>query len=708
MRLLSLKLTDFISHKSSEIAFKERQNLLIDGKSGQGKSALCEALVWALYGVGRLDNRSLIRYGQKQAKVVLSVQSDGSTFQVRRSITSKGKHDLEVVEISPSGKEIPVKTAGIRETQEFIERELVGSSYQLFINSVVHLQDGQESFVRQNARKRKDLLMELAKSQNMDILYGKVRDRLTEIKSEIQANGGQLEVYAIVVEKSKALADRYGSLKSELADAERDAKTLEAEVLARHALGETVSQLEVRIGEIEKILDDYMSSITKTSELASSISKSLSDMPDDSARIAELKSRSEGLSEDRDARDRLLAMKEKADLWHVSQAKIEAMAPRDEGLQARIDEINMQLFRLLSRKIDDCPETGKPCALIRAEQDMRSSELTERLKLEQGRLAEYESGMRELAEKKAALGDVPPFSQDGLKRLSDLSKTIAEKESVLIELSKVQEGKERAKLKEELYRAEAKMAELSQAHLKHLEEHKTLSERHAELREQYAKSEHVIREHSDASERLSKLRIDFSMAEDAKVELSEGKKAVDALKEKNATLEYQAECLELLKGAFSPTGITAMVLDHVLPRLESRINDILGRLSDFRVKLDTQKENVSGDKLIEGLFISILNERDEEFDFDGYSGGERLKVTVAISEALAEMQKSEFRVLDELFIGLDEESTERFAEIMVELNDRFEQLICISHLRSIKDMMPEKVYVIKKNGISKLNFKKHG
>ena len=102
------------------------------------------------------------------------------------------------------------------------------------------------------------------------------------------------------------------------------------------------------------------------------------------------------------------------------------------------------------------------------------------------------------------------------------------------------------------------------------------------------------------------------------------------------------------------------------------------------------------------MFINIFNELGEQFEFGSYSGGEKLKITVAISEALASLQKCGFRIFDELFIGLDEESTEHFAVVMDQLQEKFKQILCISHLRNIKDLFDKKVEIIKINGASKV------
>jgi DNA repair exonuclease SbcCD ATPase subunit len=192
-----------------------------------------------------------------------------------------------------------------------------------------------------------------------------------------------------------------------------------------------------------------------------------------------------------------------------------------------------------------------------------------------------------------------------------------------------------------------------------------------------------------------KLAISEKVSEDIKV----AKKEIEAIEKKNVALQDEFDSLAAVKDAFSQTGIKSVVIDYIIPRLEDKINNILGQLSDFKVLLSTTRDGANKN-VVEGLFISIKNELGEEFDFTNYSGGERLKVIVAISEALSELQNVGFRILDELFIGLDEDSIEGFSSIMAKLYDRFNQMICISHLRTIKDMFDDRITVLKNNGTS--------
>jgi DNA repair exonuclease SbcCD ATPase subunit len=205
------------------------------------------------------------------------------------------------------------------------------------------------------------------------------------------------------------------------------------------------------------------------------------------------------------------------------------------------------------------------------------------------------------------------------------------------------------------------------------------------------------------TEELQKIISSLDNLEYINSEIAEKKDLISNIEKENSKINNEIELLTLIKTAFGSSGVKTIVIDYIIPQFEERINEILSRLSDFRIELETNRKDVSGEKDIDGLFINIYNESSEKFDFDSYSGGERLKIIVAISEALAEIQNFGFRILDELFIGLDEESIDSFAEVVNKLQDRFSQLICISHLRTIKDSFSDRITVNKINGISTIS-----
>jgi DNA repair exonuclease SbcCD ATPase subunit len=196
---------------------------------------------------------------------------------------------------------------------------------------------------------------------------------------------------------------------------------------------------------------------------------------------------------------------------------------------------------------------------------------------------------------------------------------------------------------------------------------------------------------------------DIRTAQDATVELLGISEQLKKLELTNSSVTENIKALTALKESFGQKGIPAVVVDYMVPKLEESINAILSQLSDFRMRIDTQRKNSSGDGIVEGLFLTIYNESGEEFDFDSYSGGQKLKITVAISEALAGLQKVGFRIMDETFTALDEDSTDEFVEVMEKLQAQFKQIICITHLRNVKDLFSEKITVTRTDGLSKIN-----
>jgi exonuclease SbcC len=65
----------------------------ISGPNGAGKSTIVEALTFALYGRStaterkELGNEAIIRDGQDDARVAVTFEKDGQTYQVERTAT---------------------------------------------------------------------------------------------------------------------------------------------------------------------------------------------------------------------------------------------------------------------------------------------------------------------------------------------------------------------------------------------------------------------------------------------------------------------------------------------------------------------------------------------------------------------------------------------------------------------------------------------
>ena len=204
-----------------------------------------------------------------------------------------------------------------------------------------------------------------------------------------------------------------------------------------------------------------------------------------------------------------------------------------------------------------------------------------------------------------------------------------------------------------------------------------------------------------ATNELTSLKAVMIGVAKAKEKIVAAKNAID--KERIKLVEYTEKegKLEAIKAAFGSQGIKTVVIDYILPRLEERVNITLGKLSDFQIRLDTQRPKADGEGVVEGMFITIINDVGEELPYESYSGGEKLRITVAVQEALASLGKQiGFRFFDETIFALDSNTEEKFVRVLCGLIKDFPQVMLVSHLDSVKTLFDKKITVYKHNGNS--------
>jgi len=682
--LRQLNIKDFLSHKDTSIVFKDGDKVLLDGVSGSGKSSIIDALIWALYGVGRVENRNLVRKGSKETVVVLDLfdTETEDTYSIRRSASATGKHTINVHKSTEDPTVmLEVGTGGVKDTQRWIERDLLHASYELFINSVAYPQGNKESFVNASSARRKELLLEILKTEDIAVYAEQTKNIIRTIEWDSAAANARsvaIEVQTASINlrlaEEATLQEKKDRLTSGVSTGEKvfeEARKDLEKALATNAESSKIEPLQTQLSNIKGRVDritseafpEGMVPVEHINETIGAAETKLSEIGDETLIESDLLS---GLE------------------WTNQRNSLLSERPPVRDWDSEIGELEARLHKHVMEQ-PDCP-SGNECPYVKKlepEEMYLKTEIAKKVELRSA----SKDAMAQWQEEIDKLGAAPD-----LRALSD------KKKQVDIEKDGIRKGKNQLRALELISELNVDFSATERS-LKDIQSGALTDTQLKDIKDTCRSAQDSL-----AATREEMAQVDGALAniEILKQDKKRLNDSVGQIKKDIVVLKERLDMFQELREAFGTNGIQAVALDYLLPAMEDRINEVLSQLSDFRVRLDTQKAGASGDTQIEGLFITIRNDQGEEFSYDSYSGGEKLKITVAISEALATLQKVGFRILDELFVGLDDESTDGFAEVLGQVQGRFSQMLCISHLRTIKDLFDTQVLVQKLDGVSKV------
>jgi len=166
---ITLEIKNFLSYGEpiQTIDFAPYHLICLSGKNGNGKSALLDAITWALWGQARKVSAAtkaddgLVRLGQTRMMVSLTFLFNHRTYRVRREYAKTyGKPfaalDFEVYE-EASERFFSLTDKTIRATQSKIQ-SLIGLDFDTFINSAFIRQGQSNEFSKKSAKERKQIL----------------------------------------------------------------------------------------------------------------------------------------------------------------------------------------------------------------------------------------------------------------------------------------------------------------------------------------------------------------------------------------------------------------------------------------------------------------------------------------------------------------------------------------------------------------------
>lgn len=164
-----LQLKNFLSYGSTlqTIDFCTYQLICLSGKNGHGKSALLDAMTWAVWGQARKTltsvkaDQGLLRLGQTQMMVIFDFECNAHQYRIRREYMQTYGKPYSVLEFGiidkATGNLIALTDKTIKATQEKIEHTL-RLDFESFINSAFLRQGNANEFSKKSSKERKEIL----------------------------------------------------------------------------------------------------------------------------------------------------------------------------------------------------------------------------------------------------------------------------------------------------------------------------------------------------------------------------------------------------------------------------------------------------------------------------------------------------------------------------------------------------------------------
>ena len=162
-------------------------------------------------------------------------------------------------------------------------------------------------------------------------------------------------------------------------------------------------------------------------------------------------------------------------------------------------------------------------------------------------------------------------------------------------------------------------------------------------------------------------------------------------KKEHEEISKSLKAYDLFLQATSNKGIPVQIIHSMLPKINSEISKILKGAVGFTVELEADLESNSMD--------IYINYGDSKRIVELGSGMEKMMASLAIRVALinvSSLPKTSMLMIDEGFGALDETNLEACSRLLQSLKKWFKNIIVISHIDEIKDIVDNNIDIIKK------------
>jgi exonuclease SbcC len=250
---LTLNVRNFMSYTDvhEPLSFEGIHVAVLTGDNGHGKSALLDAITWALWGRARARSiDELIHAGAAEMEVEFEFQLDEHQYRVIRKRQRRGKSgysDLQFAILSDGGYR-PLTGGSVSETERLIERTL-RMSYETFTSSSFIQQGRADTFTTNSPAERKRILAEILELGYYDELEARAKERFKSREAQLQDERRLAQDWEAEIARRPEYQAEIDRLRAQLASLETLLGQLEEQVTAAR---ERVAQLEALQQQVDE------------------------------------------------------------------------------------------------------------------------------------------------------------------------------------------------------------------------------------------------------------------------------------------------------------------------------------------------------------------------------------------------------------------------------------------------------------------------
>jgi len=710
-----------LSHKKSEIDFDSLDPVTLvvgidDGdparSNGAGKSSIFDALTWVLFEKSRatgsastgIDN--VVRQGQDVAEVEFQFEIDGALYRIVRSRNAKRKQSSATFHIKSGSKWSSIAEDTKKLTNAKIVR-VIGVDYEIFVNSVLLEQHDAAMFATMTPGERKDVVASILQLNNYNKYSAAAKAKCDEI--------------SIALDASDRFIEQHSSVDKDKAEAELNLKSVEGQIKAKQkgitAKQNIIDDLRTDLAKQQGLFDSRKDEVQRSADLKQQVGEITKRIKQQLTKQTSFKEKKESLEESTKIhKQRVVEIKEqrgdpstlKRDLKQWKENK-EAATTQVNALTVKVDTAAAEIRRLTKERKRVVELNEGKCPVCYGDvtthgKDEIANELDEKLAIYDKQSSKYASGLQDA--KKAKTKAAQMMTELDSKR--EVFNRLQNEAKLLV--GKIKDGRERLQEYDEAHRDAGEQLvthkeDLTKTQLeiqKSLDKLETMGEFDDQKLNDIRKQLAVKKGDIDSETReLSTLQMKTGTLQERIRAMEDTIKLVKEKREQRSEEERKRRVYKELTRAFGKEGIQALIMENSAIEIEKIANNLLGEITDGRVKIqiETQKENKDGS--IRETFDIIITDEYHSSPFAMYSGGEKFRIALAIRIALSILlsRRSGVKVsaifYDEAFGSLDRDGTDRLMHIFQVLAKDFRHQILVTHQTELKQQFTDILVVHK-------------